>query len=56
MLKNPLTYENHDTALVGVPAGSEQHSGRHALACGARRSVSFDRRELEEIYRKVWVW
>jgi len=56
MLKNPLTYEIITPQTVGVPDSTlvlGKHSGRHAL--GARYEklgFQFDRRELDEIYRR----
>jgi 2-isopropylmalate synthase len=56
MLKNPLTYEIMTPQSVGVPDSRlvlGKHSGRHALALRCQEmGHNFDRRELDEIYRK----
>ena len=56
MLKNPLTYEIITPQSVGVPDSRlvlGKHSGRHALALRCQEmGHNFDRRELDEIYRK----
>ena len=56
MLQNPLTYEIMTPRSVGVPDSRlvlGKHSGRHALAvrCTAL-GYTFDRRDLDEIYRR----
>jgi 2-isopropylmalate synthase len=59
MLQNPLTYEIMTPHSVGVPDSRlvlGKHSGRHAL--GVRCSAlgyAFDRRDLDEIYRRFVV-
>ncbi len=59
MLKNPLTYEIMTPQSVGVPDSRlvlGKHSGRHALAIRCERlGFQFDRRELDEIYRRFVV-
>ena len=59
MLKNPLTYEIMTPQSVGVPDSRlvlGKHSGRHALAIRcAQLGHEFERRELDEIYRKFVV-
>jgi 2-isopropylmalate synthase len=59
MLKNPLTYEIMTPQSVGVPDSRlvlGKHSGRHALAMRCEQmGFQFDRRELDEIYRKFVV-
>lgn len=56
MLKNPLTYEIITPQSVGVPDSTlvlGKHSGRHALGRRYEKlGYQFDRRELDEIYRK----
>jgi 2-isopropylmalate synthase len=56
MLKNPLTYEIMTPQSVGVPDSRlvlGKHSGRHALALRCEQlGHQFDRRELDEVYRK----
>ncbi len=56
MLKNPLTYEIMTPQSVGVPDSRlvlGKHSGRHALAMRCEQmGFQFDRRELDEIYRR----
>jgi 2-isopropylmalate synthase len=56
MLKNPLTYEIMTPKSVGVPDSKlvlGKHSGRHALSLRCEQlGYKFDRRELDEIYRK----
>jgi 2-isopropylmalate synthase len=56
MLKNPLTYEIMTPQSVGVPDSKlvlGKHSGRHALGLRCEQlGFQFDRRELDEIYRK----
>jgi 2-isopropylmalate synthase len=56
MLKNPLTYEIMTPQSVGVPDSRlvlGKHSGRHALALRCEQlGHQFERRELDEIYRK----
>jgi len=59
MLQNPLTYEIMTPHSVGVPDSRlvlGKHSGRHALAvrCSAL-GYTFDRRDLDEIYRRFVV-
>jgi 2-isopropylmalate synthase len=59
MLQNPLTYEIMTPHSVGVPDSKlvlGKHSGRHALAvrCTAL-GYTFDRRDLDEIYRRFVV-
>ena len=59
MLKNPLTYEIMTPRSVGVPDSRlvlGKHSGRHALALRCEQlGHQFDRRELDEVYRKFVV-
>jgi 2-isopropylmalate synthase len=59
MLKNPLTYEIMTPQSVGVPDFRlvlGKHSGRHALAMRCEQmGFQFDRRELDEIYRRFVV-
>jgi 2-isopropylmalate synthase len=59
MLKNPLTYEIMTPKSVGVPDSKlvlGKHSGRHALSLRCEQlGYKFDRRELDEIYRKFVV-
>ncbi len=59
MLKNPLTYEIITPQTVGVPDSTlvlGKHSGRHALAQRYEKlGYPFDRRELDEVYRKFVV-
>jgi hypothetical protein len=59
MLKNPLTYEIMTPHSVGVPDSRlvlGKHSGRHALALRCEQlGHQFDRRELDEVYRKFVV-
>ncbi|HEY7616741.1 MAG TPA: hypothetical protein VH744_08055, partial [Terriglobales bacterium] len=59
MLKNPLTYEIMTPQSVGVPDSQlvlGKHSGRHALGLRCEKlGHSFDRRELDEIYRRFVV-
>ncbi|PYV53639.1 MAG: 2-isopropylmalate synthase [Acidobacteria bacterium] len=59
MLKNPLTYEIMTPQSVGVPDSKlvlGKHSGRHALGLRCEQlGHQFDRRELDEIYRKFVV-
>src|SRR5450631_2318475 len=59
MLKNPLTYEIMTPHSVGVPDSRlvlGKHSGRHALGLRCEQlGFQFDRRELDEIYRKFVV-
>src|SRR5204862_39169 len=59
MLKNPLTYEIMTPQSVGVPDSRlvlGKHSGRHALALRCEQlGHQFDRRELDEVYRKFVV-
>lgn len=56
MLKNPLTYEIITPQSVGVPDSTlvlGKHSGRHALGQRYEKlGYQFNRRELDEIYRK----
>jgi isopropylmalate/homocitrate/citramalate synthase len=56
MLKNPLTYEIITPKTVGVPDSTlvlGKHSGRHALGQHYEKlGHQFDRRELDEIYRR----
>jgi len=56
LLKNPLTYEIMTPQSVGVPDSRlvlGKHSGRHALALRCEQlGHLFDRRELDEVYRK----
>src|ERR1700687_5618092 len=59
MLKNQLTYEIMTPHSVGVPDSRlvlGKHSGRHALALRCEQlGHQFDRRELDEVYRKFVV-
>ncbi len=59
MLKNPLTYEIMTPHSVGVPDSRlvlGKHSGRHALALRCEQlGFQFDRRELDEVYRRFVV-
>ena len=59
MLKNPLTYEIMTPQSVGVPDSHlvlGKHSGRHALGLRCEQlGYQFERRELDEIYRKFVV-
>lgn len=59
MLKNPLTYEIMTPQSVGVPDSRlvlGKHSGRHALALRCEQlGHQFDRRDLDEVYRKFVV-
>src|SRR6202022_3693354 len=59
MLKNPLTYEIMTPQSVGVPDSRlvlGKHSGRHALGLRCEQlGFQFDRRELDEIYRRFMV-
>ncbi|MGA7686721.1 MAG: 2-isopropylmalate synthase [Terriglobales bacterium] len=59
VLKNPLTYEIMTPQSVGVPDSRlvlGKHSGRHALALRCEQlGHKFERRELDEIYRKFVV-
>src|SRR5882724_7355898 len=59
MLKNPLTYEIMTPQSVGVPDSRlvlGKHSGRHALNLRCEQlGFQFERRELDEIYRKFVV-
>ena len=59
VLKNPLTYEIMTPHSVGVPDSKlvlGKHSGRHALALRCEQlGHQFDRRELDEVYRKFVV-
>jgi 2-isopropylmalate synthase len=59
MLKNPLTYEIMTPQSVGVPDFKlvlGKHSGRHALGLRCEQlGFQFDRRELDEIYRRFVV-
>ena len=59
MLKNPLTYEIMTPESVGVPDSTlvlGKHSGRHALSLRCEQlGFQFDRRELDEIYRRFVV-
>jgi 2-isopropylmalate synthase len=59
MLKNPLTYEIMTPRSVGVPDSRlvlGKHSGRHALGLRCEQlGFQFDRRELDEIYRRFVV-
>jgi 2-isopropylmalate synthase len=56
VLKNPLTYEIMTPQSVGVPDSRlvlGKHSGRHALSLRCEQlGHQFDRRQLDEIYRK----
>jgi isopropylmalate/homocitrate/citramalate synthase len=59
MLKNRLTYEIMTPQSVGVPDSKlvlGKHSGRHALGLRCEQlGYHFDRRELDEIYRRFVV-
>jgi 2-isopropylmalate synthase len=59
MLKNPLTYEIMTPKSVGVPDSQlvlGKHSGRHALGLRCEQlGFPFDRRELDEVYRRFVV-
>ena len=59
MLKNRLTYEIMTPQSVGVPDSKlvlGKHSGRHALSLRCEQlGYHFERRELDEIYRKFVV-
>src|SRR6202022_2673801 len=59
MLKNRLTYEIMTPQSVGVPDSTPvlgKHSGRHALGLRCEQlGYTFDRRELDEIYRRFVV-
>jgi 2-isopropylmalate synthase len=59
MLKNRLTYEIMTPQSVGVPDSKlvlGKHSGRHALSLRCDQlGYHFERRELDEIYRKFVV-
>jgi 2-isopropylmalate synthase len=59
MLKNPLTYEIMTPKSVGVPDSRlvlGKHSGRHALGLRCEQlGYHFERRELDEVYRKFVV-
>ncbi len=59
MLKNRLTYEIMTPQSVGVPDSTlvlGKHSGRHALGLRCEQlGYTFDRRELDEIYRQFVV-
>src|SRR5207237_8669240 len=59
MLKNPLTYEIMTPQSVGVPDSRlvlGKHSGRHALGLHCEKlGYLFDRRELDEVYRRFVV-
>jgi 2-isopropylmalate synthase len=59
MLKNPLTYEIMTPQSVGVPDSRlvlGKHSGRHALSLRCEQlGHQFDRRELDEVYRRFVV-
>ena len=59
VLKNPLTYEIMTPQSVGVPDSRlvlGKHSGRHALGLRCEQlGYQFDRRELDEIYRRFVV-
>ena len=59
VLKNPLTYEIMTPGSVGVPDSRlvlGKHSGRHALGLRCEQlGYQFDRRELDEIYRRFVV-
>src|SRR5881275_3179315 len=59
MLKNRLTYEIMTPQSVGVPESKlvlGKHSGRHALSLRCDQlGYHFERRELDEIYRKFVV-
>ena len=59
MLKNPLTYEIMTPQSVGLPDSRlvlGKHSGRHALSLRCEQlGYQFERRELDEVYRKFVV-
>jgi len=59
MLKNPLTYQIMTPQSVGVPDSKlvlGKHSGRHALGLRCEQlGFQFDRRELDEVYRRFVV-
>jgi len=59
VLKNPLTYEIMTPKSVGVPESTlvlGKHSGRHALGIRCEQlGHAYDRRELDEIYRRFVV-
>ena len=59
MLKNRQTYEIMTPQSVGVPDSTlvlGKHSGRHALGLRCEQlGYTFDRRELDEIYRQFVV-
>ena len=59
VLKNPLTYEIMTPHSVGVPDSRlvlGKHSGRHALSLRCEQlGYQFERRELDEVYRKFVV-
>jgi isopropylmalate/homocitrate/citramalate synthase len=59
VLKNPLTYEIMTPQSVGVPDSRlvlGKHSGRHALSLRCEQlGYQFDRRELDELYRRFVV-
>jgi len=59
VLKNPLTYEIMTPKSVGVPDSTlvlGKHSGRHALSLRCEQlGYRFDRRELDELYRRFVV-
>jgi 2-isopropylmalate synthase len=59
MLKNPSTYEIMTPHSVGVPDSKlvlGKHSGRHALGLRCEQlGFQFDRRELDEVYRRFVV-
>jgi 2-isopropylmalate synthase len=59
VLKNPLTYEIMTPQSVGVPDTRlvlGKHSGRHALGLRCEQlGYQFERRELDEVYRKFVV-
>jgi 2-isopropylmalate synthase len=59
VIKNPLTYEIMTPQSVGVPDSKlvlGKHSGRHALAIRCEQlGHKFERRELDEVYRKFVV-
>src|SRR6201997_297085 len=59
VLKNPLTYEIMTPQSVGVPDSRlvlGKHSGRHALSLRCEQlGYNFERRELDEVYRKFVV-
>jgi 2-isopropylmalate synthase len=59
VLKNPLTYEIMTPQSVGVPDSRlvlGKHSGRHALGLRCEQlGYQFDRRELDEVYRRFVV-